>query len=144
MLRATIGIVFFKVLFFFEFLFSEKLVLVSTYKRSREHWNPDYVFNYPGEDVEKKMLFSYAVSETPIVRFDDGEWALKYILENEGSGYFPLHQVKELIEKKVLYLVPNTPKFERPVYLYYSRLAKSQKEFEFSVEGLKKIVRKIN
>ncbi len=98
-------------------LYDEHLVLVSTYPRKAERWNPQYVFIRWGEDFVATHRALMPTDITPPAVFADGKMALEFVLARGGSAYFPLRQVQHLIEQKKLFVVENASLLTRRVYI---------------------------
>jgi DNA-binding transcriptional LysR family regulator len=103
-----------------EKLLEEKLVLVSTTKRKMFHdYQPDHVFVDWGYDFRAEYNEAYPDAGSPAVSVGLGPLGLQLILENGGSGYFPLRSVRPHLAAKRLFRVPRAPTFKRPAYMVY-------------------------
>lgn len=103
-----------------EKLLEERLVLVSTSPRELTlEWREDYVFVHWGRDFVTEHGKTFPDIGSPAVSVGLGALGLQYLLENGGSGYFPLRVVRPLLAKQRLFLVPEAPTFQRPAYMVY-------------------------
>ncbi len=103
-----------------EKLLEEKLVLVSTTKRKLfSEYQPDHVFVDWGYDFRDAYNEAYPDAGSPAVSVGLGPLGLQLILENGGSGYFPLRAVRPHLAEKRLFRVPRAPTFRRPAYMVY-------------------------
>ena len=74
-----------------ETLYEETLVLVGTEARpATKKWLEDYVFVDWGDVFRDAHAEAFPEMETPALSVGHGELALYYIMENGGSGFFPL------------------------------------------------------
>lgn len=98
-------------------LFSDRLVLVAREKRPLKDWDPGYIYVDWGETFRRNHALAYPASETSPISFGDGAFALRHILARGGSGHLPLRAVRGHLEARRLHLVPQSPEFDRPVFL---------------------------
>lgn len=126
---------------FIEELFTEKLLLVSTYPRKAERWNPDYVFVQWSEDFVVHHRSIMPSDITPPVSFTDNAAALQFILERGGSGYFPLRQVGVLIDEGRLHLVEGASAMHQRIFLAHSHALVGLAWFDDAVAALREHVR---
>lgn len=128
-----------------ETLLVERLVLVSdrdpktNYKPDPGHLPADYVHVDWGAQVTASQDQAFAGHQGAAVKVGLGELGLRYILENGGSGYFPIRVVKPLLEEARLYRIPDAPEFERPVYLVYPENPTEPAVLELALAGLREI-----
>ena len=78
----------------------------------------------------------YPELETPAVTVGLGALGLQYILENGGSGYFPLRVVQPLLDEKRLFRVEGAESVKRPVYVVYSEEAADEELMRLTLRGL--------
>lgn len=110
-----------------EDLFEETLVLVSSDKRNvTAGWVEDYVFVDWGYVFRAQHGEMFPDMDTPAVSVGLGSLGLYYILENGGSGYFPLRMVEPLIKQGELHLVSSAETARRPVYVVYTANPKDE------------------
>jgi DNA-binding transcriptional LysR family regulator len=108
-----------------EDLFEETLILVTTDKEVVDGaWVKDYVFVDWGELFRARHSEAFPDLETPAISVGLGALGLEYILQNDGAGYFPVREVKSLIENQPLLTVNNTPNLQRPAYMVYASAAR--------------------
>ncbi len=118
-------------------LLVENLVLVSTRRRdATPGWVDDYVFVDWGDDFRAAHGAAFPEMETPAVSVGLGALGLQQILQDGGSGYFPLRVVRPLIRDKRLHRVPKAPSFRRPAYLVYAAAAAETEPMPTALAGL--------
>ena len=61
------------------------------------------------------------------------------MLENGGSGYFPLRVVEPLMEAGQLYRVRHAPSMQRPFYVVYTAQPKDHTVLQHGLEELRRI-----
>lgn len=124
-----------------EDLFEETLVLVTTDQRVvSEGWVKDYVFVDWGDVFRARHSEAFPEMETPAVSVGLGALGLEYILQNGGSGYFPVRVVQPYIEQARLFRVEGAPGVQRPVYMVYPSTARSPQALELALSGMREIV----
>ncbi|WP_119389896.1 LysR family transcriptional regulator [Taklimakanibacter lacteus] len=125
--------------FIIEELFSEQLVLVTTDRSADVDWTANYVFVDWGAmfRTQHKGFF-------PDLSARVSSWigppALNYVLQAEGSGYFPLLMVRQHLAEGRLHRIVDAPVIRRPGYLVYESSAKSV-ALELGLRGLRSIAR---
>ena len=77
--------------------------------------------------------------ETPAVSVGLGALGLQYILQNGGSGFFPLRMVEPLIEQGELQRVRGALTARRPAYVVYTANPKDEDVLARALEGLRHI-----
>jgi DNA-binding transcriptional LysR family regulator len=87
-------------------------------------WVKDYVFVDWGGLFRARHSEAFPDLETPAISVGLGALGLEYILQNDGAGYFPVREVKSLIENQPLLTVNNTPNLQRPAYMVYASAAR--------------------
>ena len=102
-----------------EQLYEEKLVLVSHKARGLMRWSPDYIYTDWGSDIREAHSRAYPDGNRPSLTGSLGPLSIRLVLENGGSGYFPLGSVSHYINQKRLFIVTDAPVFERKVYCVY-------------------------
>ncbi len=123
-----------------EKLFEETLVLVSTDKRDLSlGWIEDYVYVDWGDTFRAMHGEAFPEMETPAVSVGLGALGLQYILQNGGSGYFPLRVVRPLIREGRLHRLEGAPVGRRPAYIVYAAHPKDQEVINLALSGLRKI-----
>lgn len=124
-----------------EAMLEETLVLVATSKRKMiSGWTEEYVFVDWGEHFRVQHGEAFPDMETPAVSVGLGSIGLEYILQNGGSGYFPLRVVQPYIERQSLFYVENAPEMQRPAYMVYPEISRQQEALDIALTGLRKIV----
>ena len=123
-----------------EDLLEETLVLVATDEREvREGWVEDYVFVDWGEEFRRRHGEAFPDMDTPAISVGLGSLGLEYILQNGGSGYFPLRVVQPYLDSGKLFLVEGGPEMARPAYMVYPEIARNQDTLELALGGLRDI-----
>ncbi len=124
-----------------EDLFEETLVLVTTDQRVViEGWVEGYVFVDWGDVFRVRHAEAFPEMETPAVSVGLGALGLEYILQNSGSGYFPVRVVQPYIEQARLFRIEGTPSVQRPAYMVYPSSGRNPEALELALRGLRAIV----
>jgi DNA-binding transcriptional LysR family regulator len=109
-----------------ELLLEEKLVLVSTTSpAATQPLRDDYVYIDWGPEFYAKHAASFPDFTSAALTANIGWIGLQHILENGGSGYFPLRLVKRYLDDGQLWLPKSVPSFTLPAYLVYPAEARS-------------------
>lgn len=123
-----------------EDLFEETLVMASTDEREvSSGWVEDYVFVDWGDSFRVQHGEAFPDLETPAVAVGLGALGLQYVLQNGGSGYFPIRMVEPLIDEGKLHLVKGAPTARRPAYMVYNAHPKDDGALHQALEGLREI-----
>ncbi len=125
-----------------EDLFEETLVMAA--KEPREvsaGWVEDYVFVDWGDTFRAQHGAAYPDMETPAVSVGLGALGLQYILQNGGSGYFPLRMVEPLVANGELHLVHGAATARRAAYVVYTDRPKDEKVLSLALDLLRDIAR---
>ena len=123
-----------------EDLFEETLVMASTDEREvSAGWVEDYVFVDWGDSFRVQHGEAFPDLETPAVAVGLGALGLQYVLQNGGSGYFPIRMVEPLIDEGKLHLVKGAPTVRRPAYTVYSAHPKDDEALNQALDGLREI-----
>ena len=124
-----------------EKLLEEKLVLVSTSRREvTSGWLEDYVYVDWGYDFRIEQGRAFPDMEAAAVSVGLGVMGLQYILENGGSGYFPLRMVRPFLAEKRMFRVPKAPTIQRPAYVVYPAKPADEDLLNLALGGLRHIV----
>lgn len=124
-----------------EKLLEERLVLVTTSKRTiTTGWRDDYVFVDWGPDYRAEHSQAFPDMESPAVSVGLGALGLHYILDNGGSGYFPLRAVRPLLAQRRLFRVRSAPEFRRPAYVVYAADPIDHDLLHRALAGLRQVV----
>ena len=119
-------------------LLEESLVLVSTRARAAtQDWLDDYVFIDWGDDFRAQHGEAFSAMATPAVSFGLGALGLQYVVENGGSGYFPLRVVQPMLEDGRLHRVADAPTIKRPAYMAYAAEPADAALTELALDGLR-------
>jgi len=123
-----------------EDLLDESLVLVATDRRDMiDGWVEDYVFVDWGREFRIRHAEVFPGMDTPAVAVGLGALGLEYILQNGGSGYFPLRVAQPYIDNGKLFLVGAAPTMQRPAYMVYPEVSRQQETLELALNGLREI-----
>jgi len=121
-----------------EELMVEHLILVSTNPDTEDISGPDYIYVDWGPEFSQSHRQAFPVVDTAFVSIAYGHLALQYILENGGTGYFPLRMTRSHLDSGALHQITAAPDFKRPVYMAY--LEKSVDEnFDIALDGLRQM-----
>lgn len=119
-----------------EQLLEERLVMVETPGASELPGS--YVFVDWGPEFLAAHSRSFPDRPTPPVTVSLGALGLGYILENGGSGYFPLRVVRPHLADGRLRLIEGAPRFGRPAYVVYPA-GRTEEWFDTSLAGLRQL-----
>jgi DNA-binding transcriptional LysR family regulator len=121
-------------------LLEDRLVLVSTQPRKvMSGWYEGYVFVDWGDDFRTAHSQAFPDMEVPAVSFGLGPMGLQYILENGGSGYFPIRTVRPHLAERRLHRVARAPTFRRPAYMVYPASPADPDALALGLEGLRHV-----
>ena len=125
-----------------EDLLVETLVLVSTKQREMVNgWDDDYVYVDWGAEFRVRHSEAFPDMNTPAVSVGLGSLGLEYILQNGGSGYFPLRVLQPYIDDEKLFQVEGAPVMQRPAYMVYPEIGRYQETLDLALSGLREIAR---
>ncbi len=120
----------------------DKLILVSTTRRKLcRTWVEDYVYIDWGEEFRTEHAVAFPEWSAPAVTIDLGSAALRFIMENGGSGYFPRRAVQPLLDGGYLFRVARAPVFRRPIYLVYPSNPVDSDIIALAIRGLRDLAR---
>lgn len=123
-----------------EDLFDETLVMAATEAREvLTGWVADYIYVDWGDVFRAQHGEAFPDIETTAITVGLGDLALRYILDNGGSGYFPLRVVEPLIAEGSLHLVAGAPRMRRPAYVVYSGTPKDDGVLQQALDALRDI-----
>ena len=106
-----------------ELLLEDRLVFVSSFPTSEPNPGKGYVYIDWGPEFYAKHSVSFPEFVSAGLLVNIGWLGLQHILENGGSGYFPVRLVRSHLENGRLHVVRNAPEFRHPAYVVYSREA---------------------
>jgi DNA-binding transcriptional LysR family regulator len=121
-----------------ELLLEERLVLVSSSPRSEPKPGTGYVYVDWGPEFYAKHSASFPEFTAPGLWVNIGWLGLQHILENGGSGYFPLRLARSYLQDERLHFVRDAPEFRHFAYVVYSNEAESDL-VQTAVAGMRKI-----
>lgn len=128
-----------------ENLLEEALVLVATNERKLRHgWVEDYVFVDWGNEFRAAHGEAFPDMETPAVSVGLGALGLEYILQNGGSGYFPIRVVQPHLDQNQLFMVEEAPQLQRPAYMVYTETARDPETLELALKGLREVASQLD
>lgn len=99
----------------------DRLVQVSSERRSAMDWDEDYVFVDLGADFRRQHSLTWPADNTARMAFGSSGWAQDYLLRKGGSAYLPWRLCEHHVDAGRLHLVQGVPEFSRPVYFNYRR-----------------------
>ncbi len=114
--------------------------MVTDQRKLSGGWAEDYVFVDWGDVFRVRHAEAFPEMETPAVSVGLGALGLEYILQNGGSGYFPIRVVQPWIDQAKLFRVDNAPSVQRPAYMVYPATARDPGSLDFALRGLREIV----
>lgn len=123
-------------------LCDEELVLVSTEKRNRMRWDPNYIEVDWGDELRSEIVNYYSVDETPALTVNLSQLAIDYLRSTKGSVHVPLRVAKYLEEQQICFRVGDTASFNRSIYIAYPSPAPDQNKLDLVVSDIRKYVQK--
>nr|WP_252733462.1 LysR substrate-binding domain-containing protein [Paracoccus marinaquae] len=100
-----------------DLLLNEKLVLVTT-DPGADPLDEGRFFSVDwGPEFLREFTAGFPDLPVPAVAVNLGRFALKYVLDNGGAGYFRGHVVDPYIHAGRLHRVPGAPSFAYPIYV---------------------------
>jgi DNA-binding transcriptional LysR family regulator len=121
-----------------DLLIEERLVLVSTSPAAEPKPGKGYVYIDWGPEFFAKHSASFPEYVSPGLMANVSWLGLQHILENGGSGYFPIRLVRSFLDNGRLHLVQNAPEFRHPAYVVYP--AKGEDDLiDMAVAGMRRI-----
>ena len=109
-----------------ERLIEDKLVLVTTSRRTREQRDADYVFVDWGPEFTAHHNIAFPELANAGTFVGLGPLGLRYILATGGFGYFRLNTVQPYLEEGHLHLVKGAAAIAYPAYAVYSAGANTE------------------
>lgn len=100
-------------------LLEERLVLVSTDPAGQPEPGPGYVYIDWGPEFYARHSASFPDFIGPALTANIGWLGLQHILENGGSGYFPVRLVRPYLKDGRLTSLRGAPGFSLPAYVVY-------------------------
>jgi len=120
-----------------EKLLEERLIMVSTKKRSVDEWDDDYVLVDWGPEFRQCHGQSFPDMKTPAVSVGLGALGLQHILSYGGTGYFPMRVIRPLLANGRLFEVTGAPDFRRPAWLVHAQEKARDDWFHTALDGLR-------
>lgn len=100
-------------------LFDDRLVLVSTKPVRRPELGPGYVYIDWGPEYLARHSASFPEFFGAALTANIGWLGLQHVLENGGSGYFPLRLVRPHVQSGQLTIASGRPEFSISAYAVY-------------------------
>lgn len=123
--------------FVIEPLFNDRLVMVSSARDEPAKITRRYIFVDWGPAFLASHSQAFPDFATPAVSVSIGLLGLAYLLENEGTGYFPIRVVRPYLEGGRLFLVEGAPEFRRPAYAVYPQASAQENLLKVAIQGLR-------
>jgi len=121
-----------------ELLIEEKLVMVSTSKRTKAPNPADYVYVDWGREFAAQHSLAFPGLSSAGVVAGLGPLGREYLLAAGGSGYFRLAVVRGHLDSGRLHRVPDAPEFLYPAYAVFADGSES-KLITPALKGLRKV-----
>ncbi len=121
-----------------DLLIEERLVFVSTSPTSDPKPGKGYVYVDWGPEFFARHSASFPEYVSPGLMANISWLGLQHILENGGSGYFPIRLVRSFLENGHLHLVQDAPEFNHPAYVVYPVKGKDDL-IDMAVAGMRRI-----
>jgi DNA-binding transcriptional LysR family regulator len=102
-----------------ELLFDERLVLASTDPHGKPEPGPGYVYVDWGPEFFAKHSASFPNFFGSALTTNTGWLGLQHVLENGGSGYFPIRLLRPHLQAGTLSLISGGPEFVLSAYVVY-------------------------
>ena len=102
-----------------EWLFDERLVLISTNPKAAPEPQDGYVYVDWGPEFYTRHSAAFPNFAGPSLSANIGWLGLTHVLENGGSGYFAHRIVEPLLKSRRLHLVAGAPEFSMPAYVVH-------------------------
>ncbi len=96
-----------------------ELVMVSGDPDFGPDFDARYIFMDWGEEFIAAHNAAFPNSDIPRTTFAVGALGLNFVIRAGRAGYFPARLVREHLDRKQLFLVPNVPTFPNPVFVVY-------------------------
>lgn len=103
-----------------ELLLEERLVFVSSSPTAQPRPGKGYVYIDWGPEFYSKHSVCFPEFVSPGLMVNIGWLGLQHILENGGSGYFPMRLVRSYLKTGCVHIVRGAPEFRHPAYVVYS------------------------
>jgi len=125
-----------------ETLLTEKLIYVATDASVKPGQDQAYVLVDWGPDFLMDHSAAFPGMDAPLVTVNHGPLAMRYILENGGSGYFPIRMARAHLRRGKLHRI-KAPEFTRPIHLAYMSTTLQTPGFETAIAGMREIANKL-
>jgi len=121
-----------------EELLVERLIMVSSDENTQGPKDAGYVFVDWGAEFLDGHNQAYPDLDTPHLQVSHGPLGLQYILDNGGSGYFPVRTARPYLDSGRLHRVEKAKEFRRPAYLVYPA-DRDDSSFIAALDGLRHV-----
>lgn len=102
-----------------EELISEKMALISSDPKTSGPGEKGYIYVDWGPEFLQNIITSYPNCDSPALTVNHGPLGLRHILNNGGSGYFPIRFVRDHLKSGRLNLIEEKLEFHRTVFMVY-------------------------
>lgn len=121
-----------------ETLLTDKLIYLSTDPKAKPGQDAGYVMIDWGPEFFVDYAAAFPGMDAPLVSVNHGPLAMRYILENGGSAYFPVRMARPYLRRGRLHRI-DAPEFSRPIHMAYMSGATETAGFKDAVQGLRDI-----
>jgi DNA-binding transcriptional LysR family regulator len=121
-----------------ELLFEERLVLVSTDANRPPEPGPGYVYIDWGPEFYAKHSASFPDFIGIALTANIGWLGLQHVLENGGSGYFPIRLARPYLKSRRLTVLEGAPEFRLPAYVVYPTDSDPEL-FALALDGIRQV-----
>jgi DNA-binding transcriptional LysR family regulator len=120
-----------------EKLLEERLVMVSTTRRTLADWDSDYVMVDWGAEFKVAHSQAFPDQKAPAISVGLGALGLQHILAYGGTGYFPMRVIRSALAAGRLFQVAGAPEFRHPAWVVYAKDDTRESWFNTALEGLR-------
>lgn len=120
-----------------EKLLEERLVMVSTTRRTLADWDGDYIMVDWGDDFKVAHSQAFPDQKAPAISVGLGALGLQHILAYGGTGYFPMRVIRSYLAAERLFQVTGAPEFRHPAWVVYAKDDSREGWFNTALDGLR-------
>ncbi len=120
-----------------EKLLEERLVMVSTTRRTLADWDSDYVLVNWGDEFKAAHSQAFPDQKAPAISVGLGALGLQHILAYGGTGYFPMRVIRSALAAGRLFPVAGAPEFRHPAWVVYAKDEAREEWFNTALDGLR-------
>lgn len=121
-----------------ETLLTDKLIYVSTDPKAKPGQDASYIMIDWGPEFFVDYAAAFPGMDAALVSVNHGPLAMRYILENGGSAYFPVRMARPYLRRGRLSRI-DAPEFSRPIHMAYMSGVSDTEGFKHAVQGLREI-----